>query len=63
MLDHWHDLSLGRGIRAELVGYYPLGRATLLARKPCEQTARRLCIPVLLHDLIEHISILIDGAS
>ena|ERR1700726_4643464 len=62
MLDLRHDLSLGGGVRGELVGYDPLWRTACLRKSRRQQTLRRLCIAVDLHDFVEHIPVLIDGA-
>ena len=62
MLDLRHDLAPGGGVGAEFVGYDPPRRTSLFAQKPCQQSPRSLCVPVDLHDFVEHVSILIDGA-
>ena len=56
------DFALGGGVGAEFVGDDPLRRTALPAQKPCQKSPRGLCVPVNLHDFVEDITVLIDGA-
>jgi len=62
MLDARHDRALGDGVGAEFIGYDPLWRTSLFAQEPHQQSPRSLCVPVDLHDFIEDVSVLINGA-
>jgi hypothetical protein len=62
VFDIRHDQAPGGGVGAEFVGYDPLWRTLLFAQKPCQQSPRGLCVPVDLHDFVEHVSVLINGA-
>ena len=62
VFDIRHDQVPGGGVGAEFVGYDPLWRTLLFAQKPCQQSPRGLCVPVDLHDFVEHVSVLINGA-
>ena len=62
MFDSRHDRAPGGGVGAEFVGYEPLWRTFLFTQKPCQQSPRSLCIAVDLHDFVEHVSLLINGA-
>jgi hypothetical protein len=53
---------LGGAAGAELVGYDPLRRTSFLPQKPCQKSWRSLCVPVDLHDFVDNIPVLIDGA-
>ena len=56
------DFALGGGVGAEFVGDDPLRRTSLLAQEPHQQPPRSLCVPVDLHDFVEDVSFLIEGA-
>src|ERR1700733_11570446 len=62
VFDLRHDFALGGGIGAEFVGDDPLRRTSLLAQEPHQQPPRSLCVPMDLHDFVEDVSFLIDGA-
>ena len=57
-----HQLAPSGAVGAELVGYDPLWRTPLRAQKPCQSSPRGLCVSVDLHDFVEDITVLIDGA-
>ena len=46
-----HDLTLCCSIRAEFVGYYPLGRKALSHQEPGQQRSGSLGVAAVLHDL------------
>ena len=62
MLDFRHDFAPSGAVGAKFVGNDALWRTPLLAQKPCQQSPRGLCVRVDLHDLVEDIAVLIDGA-
>lgn len=62
MLDVRHHLSFCRSVRAQLVGDHALWRDALLLQEARQQSLRGLGIAAGLHDLVEHIPVLIDGA-
>ena len=62
VLDLWHNLALGGSVGGEFVGDDPLRRTSLLAQEPHQQPPRSLCVPMDLHDFVEDVSVLIDGA-
>jgi hypothetical protein len=61
VFDRRHDLSPGSTIGSQFIGDYPLRRETLLFQQPCEQAFGSLGIAAVLHDLVEHIPVMIDG--
>jgi len=62
MLDIRHDLAPGGAVGAEFVGDHALGRTTLLAQKPIQQSFGCPRIATDLNDFVQHISVLINGA-
>ncbi|OJF90769.1 hypothetical protein AX761_23100 [Rhizobium sp. 58] len=56
MLDSRHNRSLGRAIRAKLVGDDPLRRHALLLQQPDEQSLGGLRVASALNNLIENIA-------
>ena len=62
MLDRRHVRTPGGGIGAELVGDHASGRTALLLEKAPQQALCRLGIASRLHNFIEDIAVLIDGA-
>jgi hypothetical protein len=61
VFDSRHNVTLGRAIRAELVGDDPLGRHALLFQQPDEQSPGGLRIASALNNLVESVSVLING--
>ena len=62
VFDLRHDLDRYRTIGAELVGDDPLGGTALLSQKSRQQALRCFRIPIDLDDLVEDVTILIEGA-
>jgi hypothetical protein len=62
MFDGRHDRAPSRGVGAEFVGYDPLWWTPVLAQKPCQQSQCSRGVAVDLHDFVEHVSLLINGA-
>ena len=62
MLDIRHDLAPGGSVGAEFVGDHAFGRTALLAQKPLQQSLCRTGVGPNPDNLVEHISVLIDGA-
>ena len=62
VLDAGHDLSLGRGIAAELIGDQHARRAPLTLQQLAEQAFGGLFITPALHDDIENKAFLADRA-
>lgn len=50
-----HDLAMGGGITADLIGDHPAG-AALLLQQTLQQTLGRLGVAARLDDVIEHVS-------
>ncbi|ESZ31343.1 hypothetical protein X732_30515 [Mesorhizobium sp. L2C066B000] len=62
MFDLGHDLAFRRSIRPQLVGDDALRSDAFLLQKPDQQPLGGLCISASLHDFIENITIMVDGA-
>ncbi len=62
MLDAGHDLALGRGIAAQLVGDQHPRRSPLLLQKLAQQAFGGLFVAPALHENIENKALLVDRA-
>jgi hypothetical protein len=60
MLDRRHDLSPGRGVRAQFVGDDALRRAALFLEQAPQQTSRRPGVATRLQNFVENVALLID---
>jgi hypothetical protein len=61
VFDVWHDLTSGGRVGAELVGDQPPGWAPLLFQNASQQALGGLGVAPDLDNLVEHVSILING--
>lgn len=62
MLDRRHDLTSGGGIGAEFVSDHAPGRTAVPFEKTPQQAPGHLGVAARLHDFIEDIAVLVDGA-
>lgn len=61
MLDARHDEAHSGG--GQLVGDYTFGHQALLPHQPGQQARGRLGVPTRLNNLVQYVTVLIDGAS